>query len=151
MQIPNTTHSGNEPFLFKNGTLVMPQTNPNVPVEHQRPKVKVFCVSDEDMAQELTELMEQCFRKKCIIWHMEHNWDKTGTCNVLVFYSEIVKPDKPVDPVNAESKTVGSISPKVVDIQSKEDKLFDTFMETLDFLKEEDDSNYDIHIQDDDY
>lgn len=152
MQIPSTHHSGNEPFIFKNGSLAMPQATQLVPLDQQEPHAQQFKMTDPSDNIAFNDILKRVFNKKSIIWHIDYNWTKEGDCNVFLMYSDVIKKEKSED-AGLESTTVGTITPEVIKVTPREEKLFDEFVSFLEESKlheQNENINVDIRIEDDD-
>jgi hypothetical protein len=140
MEMPNSTGpTGGDPFVFKDNMMIFPTASQMVPVENQEPHARQYCLAIENQLEEFNELLRQVFTKKALIWHLDKNWDKEGNCNVVAFYSLVVK--KPIETGSTEVVKVGSIKSEIFtekhlkNYQEKEDKLFDEFIKGMDRIK----------------
>jgi hypothetical protein len=152
MQIPSVTKSGNEPFVFKNGTLTMPTPGQFIPPEQQDPNAGFYNLAIENDREEFSGLLKKGFDKKILIWHLDYNWNKDGDCLVVVFYSTILP--KSTKSSDADAVSVGVITPQVFnpEVNAKEERLFDEFVKLMNDSKENElleENGRELKIEDD--
>ena len=140
MEMPNTSGpTGGDPFVFKDNMMIFPNASQMIPIENQEPHAKQYCLAIENQKEDFNELLRLVFTKKALIWHLDKNWDKEGNCNVVAFYSLIVK--KSMETGSMDIVKVGTVKTEVFsekhlkNYQEKEDKLFDEFVKGMDKIK----------------
>lgn len=150
MKMPSNQRPQQDPFIFDNDKMVLPQEAMGlVPADQQEPHVDQFCLGHLQDKQNLNDLLKRVFQKKALIWSLEKSWTKEGDCMVAVFYSNIITKEKrnSLTSGSTDVHTVGNISPEVVreKIVEKEDKLFNEFIEYTKELR-----NSEIEMSDED-
>lgn len=137
MQLPST---GSDPLSFKDGMLVMPLGSGYVPIDQQDPYAAQYNLAYENQRNEFNQLLKDVFKKTVIIWSLDKTWSKEGDCIVAVFCSKIIKKSSmDTSSAHTEASKVGSIKPTFFDseLQTKEDVLFDEFVQAMEIINQE--------------